>query len=144
MPHFTGVFFVATTCCLSVWCLSADDEEIAAKVIVATGGYEKFYMSHFAAPGAEVFERVKPLNIPNYSVRMSSLTAAAIRPQIKELPKRIAHANACYDLVCRRLIEGAASAGTTLYIPPLHPKLKEHKDSIQYNLIGYTWDQVLL
>lgn len=111
---------------------------------MAAGGYEKFYMSHIAAPGAEVFERVKPLNIPNYSVRMSSLTAAAVRPQIKELPKRVEHANACYDLICRRLIEGAAEVGATISIPPLHPKMQEHKDSIQFNLIGYTWAQVLL
>lgn len=88
--------------------LCADDEEIAAKVIVAAGGYEKFYMSHIACPGGEVFERIEPLNIPNYSIRMSSLTAATIRPQIKELPERVAHANKCYDRVCDRLMDGVA------------------------------------
>jgi hypothetical protein len=76
-------------------------------VIVAAGGYEKFYMSHIACPGAEVFERIEPLSIPNYSVRMSALTAAAIRPQIRELPDRIEHANNCYEMICNRLLEGA-------------------------------------
>jgi hypothetical protein len=88
-----------------------DDEEIAAKAIVAAGGYEKFYMSHITCPGPEVFERIKPLNIPNYSIRMSSLTAATIRPQIKELNQRIEHANTCYELICQRLCDGAAKVG---------------------------------
>lgn len=65
-------------------------------------------MSHIACPGAEVFERIEPLNIPNYSVRMSALTAACIRPQIKELPQRVAHANECYEMICNRLMDGAA------------------------------------
>lgn len=77
-------------------------------MIVAAGGYEKFYMSHIACPGGEVFDRIEPLNIPNYSIRMSALTAATIRPQIRELPERVAHANRCYDLVCDRLMDGAA------------------------------------
>lgn len=93
---------------LEVTLVCADDEEIAARVIVAAGGYEKFYMSHIACPGGEVFERIQPLTIPNYSVRMSALTAAAIRPQIKELPARVEHANRCYELICNRLIDGAA------------------------------------
>ena len=76
-------------------------------MIVTAGGYEKFFLSHIACPGPEVFERIQPLTIPNYSVRMSALTAATIRPQIRELPQRVAHANACYELVCERLVAGA-------------------------------------
>lgn len=93
--------------------LYADDEEIAAKAIVAAGGYEKFFMSHITAPGAHVFERIQPMHIPNYSVRMSALTAATIRPQIKELPARIAHANKCYELICQRLMSGAPEVRLT-------------------------------
>lgn len=85
----------------------ADDEDIAARAILAAGGYEKFYMSHIACPGAEVFERAKPLNIPNYSLRMSALTAASLRPQLAELPARIEHANRCYELIRERLVTGA-------------------------------------
>lgn len=123
--------------------LCTDDEDIAARVIVAAGGYEKFFMTHFAAPGAEAFERVKPLTIPNYSVRMSSLTAAAVRPQIVELPERVEHANACYDELCKHLRAGAAEVGASIYIPEQLPQVKQHKDSIQFNLVGYTWEQTL-
>ena len=95
-----------------------DDEDIAAKAIVAAGGYEKFFMSHITAPGAEVFERIQPMFIPNYSVRMSALTAATIRPQIQELPTRIEHANRCYELICNRLMSGAAEVcNHTLHAP---------------------------
>eukprot|EP00892_Ulva_mutabilis_P007538 jgi/Ulvmu1/5156/UM021_0173.1 len=123
--------------------MCTDDEEIAAKVIVAAGGYEKFFMSHITAPGADVFERIQPMSIPNYSVRMSALTAATIRPQIKELPDRIAHANDCYQLICNRLMVGAAEVGASISIPSQHPMVKQHKDSIQFNLVGYSWEQVL-
>lgn len=123
--------------------LCTDDEDIAAQVIVAAGGYEKFYMSHIACPGGEVFERIQPLNIPNYSVRMSALTAASIRPQIKELPQRVEHANNCYEMICNRLIEGAAKADAAISIPTQHPMVRQHKDSIQFNLVGYSWEQVL-
>jgi hypothetical protein len=93
----------ATFSCLP---LAADDEDIAAKAIVAAGGYEKFFLSHIACPGREVFERIKPMQIPNFSIRMSSLTAAVIRPQIKDLPARIVHANACYDEIRYHLLKG--------------------------------------
>lgn len=73
---------------------------------MAAGGYEKFFLSHIACPGPEVFERIKPMQIPNFSIRMSSLTAAVIRSQIKDLPARIAHANACYDELCDHLLKG--------------------------------------
>lgn len=122
--------------------LCTDDEEIAAKAIVIAGGYEKLYMSHIAAPGKEVFDRIEPLNIPNFSLRMSSLTAAAIRPQIKQLEGRVERANATFKRVSSTLMRGAKEAGASINIPGHHPSVRPHKDSIQFNLVGYTWEQV--
>ncbi len=60
--------------------LVTDDEDVAAQAILFSGSY-MLYASHLARPGEEVFERWKYLT-PNFSLRMSNLTAAVARPQL--------------------------------------------------------------
>ena len=69
--------------------LCTDDDEIAARAICYAGCYELLYEQHMVAPPADVFERVK-FETPNYSLRMSDLTASCVRPQIDDLEERIA------------------------------------------------------
>ncbi len=45
---------------------------------------------------AELFEELKPI-VPNFSLRMSNLTAAVIRPQLNTLEERIGEYNKRYD-----------------------------------------------
>merc|ERR1719353_2049982 len=59
--------------------LCTDDEEIAAKAICYAGCYESLLSQHIIAPPREVFDRVKK-GMPNYSLRMSDLTACCVRP----------------------------------------------------------------
>jgi hypothetical protein len=59
--------------------LVTDDEDLAAKAILMSGSY-MLYEQHGARPDAEVFERHR-LTTPNFSMRMSALSAALIRPQ---------------------------------------------------------------
>lgn len=33
--------------------------------------------------------------------------------------------------------------GAAISIPSQHPKVRQHKDSVQFNLVGYSWEQVL-
>jgi hypothetical protein len=33
--------------------------------------------------------------------------------------------------------------GASIHIPSQHPMVQQHNDSIQFNLIGYSWEQVL-
>ena len=37
---------------------------------------------------------------------------------------------------------GAVQAGARIHIPEQHPMVEQHKDSIQFNLVGYSWQQV--
>ena len=60
-----------------------DDAEVAARAIILTGSY-MLYGKHLAAPGPEVFERVK-YDTPNVSGRMDNLRAAILRPQLRNL-----------------------------------------------------------
>ena len=64
--------------------LVTDDEEIAARAVMLSGSY-MLYERHLAAPGPEVFERVK-YDTPNVSGRMDNLRAAILRPQLRALP----------------------------------------------------------
>lgn len=121
--------------------LLTNDPVIAARAIVASGGYEKLYKKHVATPPDEVFENIDKLKIPNYSVRMSNLHAAVILPQIAIVDERRALCNKRYDQVAARLAAGAAQVGARIEIPEQHPKVGPCNDSLQYNLVGYDWEQ---
>lgn len=71
-----------------------DDAELAARMILLSGSY-MLYPRHRAAPGPEVFERLR-YDTPNVSGRMDNLRAAILRPQIPTLPDRVARWNRLY------------------------------------------------
>ena len=72
-----------------------DDEDIAARAILLSGSY-MLYRQHRARPADEVFERHR-LHTPNCSMRMSSLAAAVLRPQLKHLDERNGAWRQVYD-----------------------------------------------
>ena len=111
--------------------LLTDDPEIAAKTAVYAGAYEGLASKHTTVPGPEHFKDL-PVQIPNYSLRMSALAAAVIKPQIKTLDERIEKYNARYYKVAEAL---ETRAGDHLTIPKLTPEvdLMVH-DSLQFNL----------
>ena len=74
--------------------LVTDDDEMAARAIILSGSY-MLYERHLAAPGPEVFERVK-YDTPNNSSRMDNLRAAILRPQLRALPDSVARWNERY------------------------------------------------
>ncbi|MFZ5750784.1 MAG: DegT/DnrJ/EryC1/StrS family aminotransferase [Pseudomonadota bacterium] len=71
-----------------------DDADLAARMILLSGSY-MLYPRHRAAPGPEVFERLR-YDTPNVSGRMDNLRAAILRPQIPTLPDRVARWNRLY------------------------------------------------
>ena len=77
--------------------LVTDDEELAARAVILSGSY-MLYPKHLAAPGPEVFERVK-YDTPNISGRMDNLRAAILRPQLATLAQQCANWNARYRVV---------------------------------------------
>ncbi len=77
--------------------LITDDAEVAARAIMLSGSY-MLYGRHLAAPGPEVFERVKYVT-PNVSGRMDNLRAAILRPQLARLQAQCEAWNARYGVV---------------------------------------------
>jgi dTDP-4-amino-4,6-dideoxygalactose transaminase len=111
--------------------LLTDDEEIAAQTAVIAGAYEALNSKHRTVPAPEFFEG-KSVDLPNYSIRMSNLAAAVIRPQIKTLDARIEKYNRRYNSLVAKL---EAAVGDHMYIPQLTPGVTRMvHDSVQFNL----------
>ena len=107
------------------------DEELAAKATMLSGSY-MLYERHLAAPGPEVFERIK-YTTPNVSGRMDNLRAAILRPQIADLQTQCERWNARY----RRIEEGVrGTPGLTVIERPAAERIVG--SSIQFLLLDWT------
>ena len=107
-----------------------DDAEMAAKCAVYAGAYEGLASKHMTVPGPEVFGNL-PTELPNYSLRMSALAAAVIRPQLETLDERIEKYNRRYNKLTKEM---EARAGKYLTIPQNTPGMSPVHDSLQFNL----------
>jgi len=65
--------------------------------VMMSGSY-MLYERHLAAPGPEVFERIK-YHTPNISGRMDNLRAAILRPQLRALATQVARWNERYQRI---------------------------------------------
>ena len=77
--------------------LVTDDDDVIAKAILYSGSY-MLYERHISRPPLEVFDRYKKI-IPNFSLRMSNLAAALVRPQLADLERQCRRWNERYDLL---------------------------------------------
>lgn len=111
--------------------LLTDDPDIAARCAVYAGAYEGLSGKHVTVPGPEHFGDL-PVQLPNYSLRMSNLAAAVIRPQMLTLGERTEKYNARYAKVTSALVE---RMGDYLSIPVNTPGVTTPvHDSLQFNL----------
>merc|ERR1719198_1105360 len=111
--------------------LCTDDEELAAKAICYAGCYESLLSQHIIAPSKEVFDRVKK-GIPNYSLRMSDLTACCVRPQIDTLEERISIYNNRYEAIVAQL-RAHPLGEAHFHIPEIDARVRPVSDSLQIN-----------
>jgi len=111
--------------------LVTNDEDIAAQAILYSGSY-MLYMQHGARPDPEVFERWKGTT-PNFSMRMSNLAAAILRPQLSLLADRAASWNERYIQLAERFAEIPH-----VVLPERGPKEEYVASSIQFNLVDLT------
>ncbi len=107
--------------------LVTDDEDIAAQVILMSGCY-MMYHQHSLKPAAAVFERWKYVT-PNFSMRMSNLAAALLRPQIAMLAERGQTWNRIYARLEHQLRQAKGVS-----VPVRHPKEAFVASSIQFTL----------
>lgn len=107
--------------------LITNDDDIAAQVILMSGSY-MLYGQHLLRPADAVFERWR-YTIPNFSLRMSTLAAALLRPQIALLPARVLQWNALYAA-----LEQALTGVPRLRVPARPSDEQFVASSIQFHI----------
>ena len=117
--------------------ITTDDDEIAAKIIYLSGCYERRYGKHAVRPADELCE-VAMAEMPNLSCRMNEVTAAVMRPLIKNLPQRVEAYNRRYDAVVKVLRE---EAGDVIVVPTQDERVGTVGDHLNFYLTGVTDEQ---
>ena len=113
--------------------LITDDADLAARAVIMSGAYEHNWKKHAVLQSA--FERWQN-KLPLYNTRMGNLSAAVIRPQIAEIPRRVRDGRKNHDCVA-----AALNQSPWLEVPSALPPETRAPDSIQFNLVGVTQDE---
>ncbi|MGR3376824.1 aminotransferase class I/II-fold pyridoxal phosphate-dependent enzyme [Thalassococcus profundi] len=114
--------------------LITDDTDLAARAILMSGAYEHAWRKH---PGiGEACARWQN-RLPLYNLRLSNLSAALIRAQLPELPRRVADGRRNHDRVA-----AAIGAAPWIEVPPPLPGEVRAPDSLQFNLVGLSDSEV--
>nr|VFJ50585.1 MAG: dTDP-4-amino-4,6-dideoxygalactose transaminase [Candidatus Kentron sp. DK] len=118
--------------------LCTNDDHIAAYCILAAGSYEGLYEKHACKPlDKNLFEDIK-LSVPNFSLRMSNLTAAVLRPQLANIEGTIAG----YKKWFLKFRQVLSSASELIYLPEPPELVSRAADSMQFNLLEFSNEQV--
>lgn len=106
-----------------------DDPDMAARAILHSGSY-MLHGQHLGGPAPAIMERWSE-RTPNFSMRMTALAAAMLRPQLAELPRRAARWNAIHD----RIAAGLARS-QHVRLPRRSPHERYSATSVQFSLPG--------
>lgn len=108
--------------------LVTNDESIIAKAILYSGCQEEFWKRHFIK--SELLQ-VYQNQIPNFSLRMSNLSAAIIRSQLKDIDILYETYRKNYSLL-KEIISGSEY----IFVPDEYPEVKRAPDTIQFTIHG--------
>jgi len=117
--------------------LLSDDPEVAARTAIMAGAYEQLMKKHITLPPCEDFAYLTK-QLPNYSLRMSCMCAAVVKPQLKTMEQRISVYNARYEKLRARLLERCEDA---LTIPSVPDFIRPVHDSLQFNLAHWITEE---
>lgn len=110
-----------------------DDADIVARAIIMSGAYEHNWRKHKVVEDA--FGKWQN-RLPLYNLRLQNLSAAVIRPQIREIDRRVRDGLRNHNLVAARL-----NQTPWMHVPAPLPPEERAPDSIQFNLVDMTEDQ---
>ena len=115
--------------------LVTDDAEMAARAILHSGSY-MLHGQHLSSPGALALDAIGE-HVPNFSMRMTALAAAMLRPQLAELPRRVKRWNEIHD----RISAGLARS-QHIRLPHRSGHERYSQTSVQFSLPGLTMDEI--
>ena len=105
-----------------------DDPDLIARAVIMSGAYEHNWKKNMGLQ--EAFERWQN-QLPLYNTRLNNLSAALVRAQIPEIPRRVTDGRRNHDHVARRL-----NQSPWMKVPDKLPGEVRAPDSIQFNLVG--------
>ncbi|MEM9170354.1 MAG: aminotransferase class I/II-fold pyridoxal phosphate-dependent enzyme [Pseudomonadota bacterium] len=108
--------------------LITDDADLIARAVVMSGAYEDNWRKHPVVGDRCAAWRDR---LPLYNVRLNNLSAAIVRAQLKEVPRRVADGRRNHDHAAARL-----SAEPWFDVPAALPGEARAPDSIQFNIVG--------
>ncbi|WP_322894346.1 MULTISPECIES: DegT/DnrJ/EryC1/StrS family aminotransferase [unclassified Yoonia] len=111
----------------------SDDPDLIARAVIMSGAYEHNWKKHPVLQDA--FARWQN-QLPLYNLRLNNLSAAVIRPQLAELPRRVRDGRANHDRVA-----AALNAVSWFDVPQKMAPETRAPDSIQFNLVDMDADQ---
>ena len=108
--------------------LVTDDADLAARMSIMSGAYEHAWKKH-----GDMAERCSfwQNKLPLYNQRLSNLSAAIIRPQLAEVPRRVRDGLANHNYVAEAL-----NQTEILDVPDPLKGEERAPDSIQFNLVN--------
>ncbi|MBR9865344.1 MAG: aminotransferase class I/II-fold pyridoxal phosphate-dependent enzyme [Rhodobacteraceae bacterium] len=106
--------------------LVTDDAELVARAVIMSGAYEHNWKKHGHL--SNQFARWQN-KLPLYNLRLSNLSAAIIRPQIAEIPRRVADGRRNHDRLA-----AALNRTPWMQVPEALEGEERAPDSIQFNL----------
>jgi dTDP-4-amino-4,6-dideoxygalactose transaminase len=119
--------------------LVTDDAELVARAIILSGAYEHNWRKHLG-PADHALEAALSRwqnRLPLYNLRLSNLSAAIIRAQLPEIPRRVRDGLRNHDRVAARL-----SAAPAITVPaPLRGE-RRAPDSLQFTLEGLSANEI--
>lgn len=116
--------------------LVLDDDDRIARAILHSGSY-MLHAQHRSAPPPEVIAAWEE-RTPNFSMRMTALAAALLRPQLHDLPRRAARWNAIHDR-----LSAAIARSQHVRLPPRSPKERYGATSVQFSLLGFDDTEIM-
>ncbi len=105
-----------------------DDPDLIARAVIMSGAYEHNWKKNMGLQ--EAFERWQN-QLPLYNTRLNNLSAALVRAQIPEIPRRVTDGRRNHDHVARRL-----NQSPWMKVPDKLAGEVRAPDSIQFNLVG--------
>ena len=111
-----------------------DDADLIARAVIMSGAYEHNWKKHPVL--GEAFARWQN-KLPLYNLRLGNLSAAVIRPQLAELPRRVRDGRRNHDRVADLL-----NSTPWINVPDKLEPEERAPDSIQFNLCGLTDTQI--
>jgi dTDP-4-amino-4,6-dideoxygalactose transaminase len=111
-----------------------DDEDLIAQAVIMSGAYEHNWQKH---PILHTAFAKWQNRLPLYNLRLNTLSAALIRPQLVAMPQRVRLGRRNHDYVAAIL-----DASPWIMVPSSLPGEQRAPDSIQFNLHDMTDAQV--